>query len=45
MQDYNQSMTKNEEDMQYLLQVVADYRKKYPKNTKSSLAIDQYSVD
>lgn len=42
IQDYNQLLTKNEDDMQFLLQAVNEYRKKYPSHTKSTLAIDKY---
>lgn len=37
MQDYNRVLTINEQENQFLLQVVEDYRKKYPTYTKSSL--------
>lgn len=35
--DYNRSLTYNEEDKQYLLQVVEHYRQLYPSYTKTSL--------
>lgn len=35
--DFNRSLTYNEEDKQYLLQVVEHYRQSYPSFTKSSL--------
>lgn len=37
MEDFNRYFTHDEETKQYALQVVADYRQKYPSNTKSSL--------
>ena len=37
IQDYNLSITKNEEQKQYLLQVVADHRKKFPQAKMSLL--------
>lgn len=36
--DFNRSLTKNEEQKQYLLQVVTDYRKRVPDATKTTLA-------
>lgn len=35
--DFNRSLTHDEEDKQYLIQVVEKYRKMYPSHTKSSL--------
>jgi len=37
IQDYNKSRTKSEEQQQYLIQVVNDYRKTYPDYKKSTL--------
>lgn len=37
MKDYNRFLTRNEEEMQFILQVVDSYRKKYPSHTKSAL--------
>lgn len=35
--DFNRSLTHNEEDKQYLLHIVENYRQKFPSYTKSSL--------
>lgn len=43
MEDYNQVLTRNEDDMQYILQVVSDYRKKYPESSKSCLSQNLYN--
>lgn len=37
MKDYNSILTKDEEEKQFIMQVVEAYRKKYPSHTKSSL--------
>ena len=37
IQDYNDSLTKDEEHKKYLLQGVAEYRKIYPEVKKSTL--------
>lgn len=37
--DFNRSLTHDEEDKQYLIQVVEKYRKMYPSHTKSSLLL------
>lgn len=37
MEDYNKILCRNEEEKQYLIQVVTDYRKKYPNFQKSNL--------
>lgn len=37
MQDYNRVLTLDPQENQFLLQVVDEYRKKYPKYTKSCL--------
>jgi len=37
MEEFNEKFTKNEEQKQFLLQVVQEYRKKYPSFTKTSL--------
>jgi hypothetical protein len=39
IKDYNRSRTKNEEQQQYLIQVVSDYHKKYPDYKKSTLSL------
>ena len=38
MKDYNRILTRDEEEAQFILQVVDLYRKKYPSHTKSSLS-------
>lgn len=37
MKDYNRVLTRDEAEMQLILQVVDSYRKKYPSHTKSAL--------
>lgn len=37
MEEYNAALTKNEEEKQYILQTVTDYRKKYGSINKSDL--------
>lgn len=37
MKDYNRVLTKDEEEIQFILQVVDSYRKMYPSHTKSAL--------
>lgn len=37
IEDYNKILTKKEEEKQFLLQVVIDYRRKFPAHTKKSL--------
>lgn len=37
IQDYNCTLTKDEEQVQFLLQVVADHRRLYPRSTKNFL--------
>lgn len=37
MKDYNRILTRDEEEVQFILQVVDSYRKKYPSHTKSAL--------
>jgi len=37
IQSYNNALTKNEDEKQYLLQLVSDHRKKYPKPNKTVL--------
>ena len=37
IQDLNRKLTKGEDQLQFLLQVVAEHRKKFPKPTKESL--------
>lgn len=37
MKDYNRVLTRDEEHIQFILQVVDEYRKKYPSHTKSAL--------
>lgn len=41
-QDFNKILTRNEESKQFLLQVVAGYRKKYPDHSKSSLSRSKF---
>lgn len=41
MGDFNQMLTKDEEDFQFLLQVVSEYRKKYSHYAKASLITEQ----
>lgn len=38
MQDYNQVLTKNEEEKQFILQIVANYRRRFPDTKKSTLS-------
>lgn len=38
IEEYNNILTKNEQEKQYLLQVVTDYRQKFDSHTKVSLA-------
>jgi len=38
MEEYNQLLTKNEKQKQFVLQVVSDYRRKFPSTTKESLS-------
>lgn len=37
MEDYNKVLTKDEQQKQFLLQVVSDYRQKFPSHTKQAL--------
>lgn len=37
MKDYNRSLTRDEDEMQFILQVIDLYRKEYPSHTKSKL--------
>lgn len=37
IQEFNDILTKNEEEKQFILQIVADYRKQYPDVKKSTL--------
>lgn len=37
IEDYNQLLTKDEEDLQFLLQVVSEYRKKFKSHAKKDL--------
>lgn len=39
IEEYNNILTKNEQEKQYLLQVVSDYRKQFESHTKLSLTI------
>lgn len=41
MEDYNDILTKNEEQKQYVLQIVREYRKKFPDSAKATLAQHQ----
>lgn len=38
IEDYNKLMTKNEDQKQYLLQVVSEYRQRFPDCKKSTLS-------
>ena len=38
IEDFNRSLTKDEEQLQFLLQVVADHRKQFPDSQKRTLA-------
>jgi len=38
IEDYNKLLTKNEDQKQYLLQVVSEYRQKFPDCKKSTLS-------
>lgn len=38
MQDYNPMLTKDEEQKQYILQVVKNYQKQFPMSTKEILS-------
>ena len=40
MQDYNKIRSRSKEEKQYILQIVSEYRKKYPDSLKSTLAAD-----
>ena len=40
MEDYNKILSRSEEEKQYILQIVSEYRKKYPDSMKSTLAAD-----
>lgn len=42
MKDFNKSITKDEETKQFLLQVVSDYRQKYPSHSKKMLDQKNY---
>lgn len=37
MEDYNRCLTKDEEDLQGLLQEVSEYRKQFPSHAKKDL--------
>ena len=37
MEEYNMVLTKNEDQKQYVLQVIDDYRRKYPNSLKSTV--------
>lgn len=37
IEEYNKCLTKNEEQLQYLLLVISEYRKKYPNCNKKTL--------
>lgn len=37
IEDYNKLLTKDEEDLQYLVQVVESYRKQFPSHAKKNL--------
>ena len=38
MEDYNKILSRSEEEKQCILQIVSEYRKKYPDTMKSTLA-------
>lgn len=38
MEDYNKLFTKNEKQKQYVLQIVSDYRRKFPGYKKETLS-------
>ena len=38
VQDYNKKLTKNEDQLQFLLQVVKEHRRQFPDCTKRNLA-------
>ena len=40
MDDYNKILSRSEEEIQCILQIVSEYRKKYPDSMKSTLAAD-----
>ena len=40
MEDHNKILSRSEEEKQYILQIVSEYRKKYPDSMKSTLAAD-----
>ncbi|KAL4090708.1 hypothetical protein QTP88_025495 [Uroleucon formosanum] len=42
MEDFNTKFTKNENQKQYVLKVVQEYRKKYPSHTKDTLTKDAH---
>ena len=42
IQQFNRSLTKDEEQLQFLLQVVADHRRNYPDARKEVLALTQH---
>jgi len=37
MEEYNKVLTKNEEQKQYVLQVIEDYRRKYSNSLKTTV--------
>lgn len=37
IEDFNKLLTKDEEDLQFLLQVVSSYREKFPSHAKKDL--------
>jgi hypothetical protein len=41
MEDYNKLFTKNEQQKQYVLQIVSDYRRKFPNSKKATLSLRQ----
>ena len=41
MEEYNKLFTKNEQQKQYVLQIVSDYRRKFPGYKKESLSMSQ----
>ena len=40
IEDYNKSISRSEEEKQCILQIISEYKKKYPDSVKSTLAAD-----
>lgn len=45
IEEYNNRITKDEEQLQYLLQVVREHRQRYPNYNKTTLQQDQFHVN